>query len=844
MPVVLDDLRHAVRRLAQRPGFALLAVLTLALGLGANTAIFTLLHAVMLRPLPVTRPSELFRLGDTDNCCVNTGLQTSYSLFSTSMFRRFQEDLPEFSELAAFAPSPTTTSLRPASGPSVSIPAIFVSANYFTMLGVGPAAGRVLVPADDTPASAPVMVISHRVWVDTFSANPAVVGRSFQVGGASATLVGVAEPGFFGETVRANPAGLWLPLGQEPLLQGETAALDDQPDKDWLYAVGRVRPGADPETIGERASEVLRAWLASQSFLSNRQREQIADQHVVVTSAASGVQALRRNFGQSLALLFGMSALVLLIAAANLANLLLARADRAQAAIRAALGASAGRLVRQALSEGLVLALAGCAGALLVSIAATRAIVALAFPPATVLPVDVMPSLPVVAFSVVLAVATGMLFSAAPALATTRIDPIEALRGLAREGADAAFVPRRALVVAQVTLSLVLLAGAGLLGKSLARLESQPLGFETERRLVVRVDTPTSLSGEPDRLAAVYATMQQRLERVPGIERATYSLYSPMEGNNWSSRISIAGRPVDPAQPDGSSWNRVGPGYFETLGTRVVLGRGITAADTPGAPRVAVVNEAFARRFFEDGSPLGVRLGIGGEAHANDYEIVGVTEDVKYSNANRPTVPMIFLPAMQWVEYESESQAQVQARSSLIGAVELLVAPGSTASFEPAIRRALSEAHPDLAVTRILPMDAQVAGNFRNNRLLARLTGAYGVLALLLAALGLYGVTAYDVSRRTHELGVRMALGADRARIVTGVLRTVLVQTAVGLAIGVPLALLASRALASQLFDVEARDPVVLAGAAAVLIVTAALAAVLPARRAASVDPTRALRAQ
>jgi predicted permease len=735
------------------------------------------------------------------------------------------------------------TALRPASGPSVTVPASFVSANYFRTFGVRPAAGRVLEPADDDPASPPVMVISHRTWVETFGADPELVGQSFLINGVGVTLAGVAEQGFFGETMRADPAGVWLPLGQEPTLRGPTAALEGQPDKDWLYAIGRARPGVDASAIGERASETLRAWLASQAFLSDREREQIPDQRAVVTSAASGVQRLRGSFGQSLALLFGMSGLVLVIAAANLANLLLARADRAQAAIRAALGASAARLVRQSLSEGLVLALAGCAGALAVSMAATRAIVALAFPPASVLPVDVVPSAPVVLFSVGLAVLTGMLFAAAPAWATTRIDPIEALRGLAREGADAAFVPRRALVIAQVTLSLVLLAGAGLLGKSLARLEHQPLGFETERRLVARVDVPPTLAGAVDRLAAVYATMQQRLEQVPGIERATYSLYSPMEGNNWSSPISIGGRAADPDQPASSSWNRVGPGYFETLGTRIVLGRGITPADTPASPRVAVVNEAFVRRFFEGANPIGRRVGVGDAAQANDYEIVGVSEDVKYSNAHLPVIPMAFFPVLQLAEYESQAQGLVQARSTLIGAIALQVAPGAS-SLEPAIRQALADAQPDLAVTRLLPMDVQVAGNFRKSRLLARLATAYGMLALLLAALGLYGVTAYGVSRRTHEFGVRMALGADRGRIVRGVMRTTLAQTVVGLAIGAPLALWASRAIAAQLFDVDAHDPVVLGAAAGVLLVTAALAAVLPARRAASVNPTQALRAQ
>jgi predicted permease len=337
--------------------------------------------------------------------------------------------------------------------------------------------------------------------------------------------------------------------------------------------------------------------------------------------------------------------------------------------------------------------------------------------------------------------------------------------------------------------------------------------------------------------------MQQRLEQGPGIERATYSLYSPMEGNNWSNGVSISGRPSDPERTDSTSWNRVGPGYFETMGTRVLIGRSITAADTPASQRVAVVNTAFATKFLAGRNPLDAQLGIGDASHSGDFQVVGVVEDVKYTGADRPTRPMVFFPVMQVAQYSLPADRQVQARSTLVRAIELKVAFGRL-NLEPAIRRALAEVHPDLTVTRIVAMEDQIRGNFRTNRLLAALAGAYGGLALLLASLGLYGVTSYGVSRRLHEIGVRMALGADRGRIIRSVLRSALMQTSLGLAIGVPLAMAASGALATQLFDVNARDPIVLGLAAAALVVTAALAATLPARRAASVDPARALRTQ
>jgi predicted permease len=437
---------------------------------------------------------------------------------------------------------------------------------------------------------------------------------------------------------------------------------------------------------------------------------------------------------------------------------------------------------------------------------------------------------------------TGLVFAAAPAWAMARTDPMQALRGVAREGANVSFMPRRSLVVVQVTLSLVLLAGAGLLGKSLRQLQTQPLGFEPDERIVVRIDPP-ALGGSPDQLSAVYDGMIERLRAIPGVVRASYALYSPMEGNNWSSGIAIAGRPVDPERPDGSSWNRVGPDYFETTGTRIVRGRSITESDRPSSAHVAVVSQAFVDRFFPDQDPIGQRLGVFGPDRGNDFEIVGVSADVKYAGPSQPARPMIFFPVMQLVALSDPGAVQAQARSTLVRTVELQLAPGTgIGKVEPQVRAAFAATHPDLTATRFIPMADQVAGNFRTNRLLATLTSAYGILAFLLASLGLYGVTAYGVSRRTHEIGVRMALGADPARIIWGILRGAVLQAAVGLAIGVPLALAASSLLTSQLYNVDARDPWVFGFATLALILTAAAASILPARRAAAVNPTRALR--
>ena len=458
------------------------------------------------------------------------------------------------------------------------------------------------------------------------------------------------------------------------------------------------------------------------------------------------------------------------------------------------------------------------------------------------MPVDATPSPIVLAFTVGLAVVTGAIFTAAPAWAMSRTQPIEALHGVGRSAVSRSLVPRRSLVIVQVALSMVLLASAGLLAGSLSRLERQPLGFDPENRVVVRIEPP-ALADQPDKLGVFYQSLQDQLQRVPGVQAVTYALYSPMEGNNWSSGISIEGRPVDPARTIGSSWNRVGPRYFETIGTRLVRGRLIDERDTPAAARVAVVNSAFVRQFFENGDPIGRRLGFGGVSRSGDWQIVGVVEDVKYTTANRPVRPMIFLPAMQLVPYEDPADRNVQARSTLLRAIVIRAAPGTT-GLEASIRRALAGIDPDLTVLRYSSLAEQVAFNFRFERLMSRLTSAYGAVALALAAIGLYGVTAYGVARRTREIGVRMALGADRARIMKTVLRGPLLQTVIGLAIGLPLALLAGRALSAQLYEIGQADPIVLGGSTLVLLMSAILAAVLPARRAAGVDPTRALRAE
>jgi predicted permease len=836
-----DDLRLAARRLRQRPGFTLVVILILALGLGVNTAVFTLVHAAMLQELPVAKPHELVRLGDDDNCCVNSGLQDSYSLFSNAAYEQLRGRSPELAALTAFQAHVRPTGIRRfgAAGTD-SLPAQYVAANYFELFGVRPAAGRLLEPADDRAGAPPVFVMSHRAWAGRFASDPALVGAAFLVAGRPMTLVGVAEPRFFGDTVVPDPAAVWLPLGQEPYLRGAASILA-RPDQDWLYLIGRLAPGATRAAVAARATTELRTWLAGQPFVAERDRERIARLRVEVVSAAGGVKTLRYAFQQPLTILLAMSGLVLLIAAANIANLILARSDRQQVALQAALGATPARLVRQSLAEGLLLSTAGAAVGLLVAWFGARAIVALALPEAAYLPADLRPNAGIVAFATALALATGALFSAAPAYVMARSSPGSALHGAGRAGEHHSFVPRRSLVAVQVALSLVLLACGALLTESLRRLERQPLGFEPESRLVARIQAAPPVE-DAARMAAYYGALRERLLRVPGVRSASWGLYSPMEGNNWSSGISIAGLSPD-RDRDSSSWNRIGPGYFETLGTRVLRGRTILETDRPDSRRVAVVNEAFVRRFFPDADPIGRTVGIGGPERAGDFEIVGVTEDVKYTEAERPVRPMLFFPTLQLAPLPDGTARNVQLRSTVAGAIVLQLAPGAS-GVETELRRSLAEVDPDLALVRLVPLRTQVAANFGVNRLLARLTQGYALLALAVAALGLFGVTAHDVARRTREIGVRMALGAGQRRVLREVLAGALRHTLLGLAFGVPATLLAARALSGLLYGVSAWDARAIVLAAVVLLGSAAAAALAPARRAAAIDPARALRSE
>ena len=840
------DLRLALRRLIDAPGFSLVCIATLALGIGGNTAVFTLIDRVMLKPLPVQRPSELHRVGDTDACCVMGGLMGSFSIFSYDLYTRLRDAAPEFNHLAAFQANTRAITIgrSDAATPPETLNGAFVSGNYFQLFELAPAAGRLVQPSDDRRGAAPAAVISYRAWRDRFQGRPDVIGSAATLNGVPATIVGVAPEGFYGEMLRPNPTEIWVALSAEPLLQ-PAARLLEAKQSHWLYALGRLPQGAAIAPLEEKLTAELRHWIAGNMTLSEDERQQITQQRIRVVSAAGGVNNLRNDVSPALRLLQGLAAAVLLIACANLASLLLARgiARRTETAVRAALGASRGRLVRQWLVESLVLGCLGGFVGLLISSAAARAIVALAFHSASELPVDPNPSALVVAFAIAVSLLTGAVFGVLPAIVGSRSAPIEALRGAGRTTADRGGRLRQSLIALQVALALVLVTCAGLLTRSLQKLETQDFGFQVAGRYLVDLAPSFTMVPAPQ-VGAIYTRLRDRLRQIPGVVNVGYSLYAPMSGDNWAHLVSVDGRP--PTERLQASWNRVSPGYFDTIGTPVLRGRVFDARDRPGAPLVAVVSQTFAARFFGETDPIGRRIGqrpASGPATLV-YEIIGVVGDAKYQDGRVAPYAMYYLPFLQQTDAAREAGERSGVtldRSHYAQALELQTAAALPA-LEGEVRRALADVDQRITVRRLTAMDDQIAGAFSLERLIARLTMAFGAVALLLACLGLYGVTAYSVTRRTREIGIRMAIGATRPRVLAAILRGVFVQLGTGVALGLPAAFIAGRLLQAQLFGISGRDPIVLGGGLALLCAATVLAAWLPARRAASLDPVQALR--
>ena len=855
---MLADFRDALRQLRKAPGFTATAIITLALGIGATTAIFTLVHQVMLKSLPVTKPDELWRIGDKVRCCnwggYTQGDDGDFSLFSWEAYKNFRAHTPEFTDLAALQAGNAPLGVRRAGSKSQADTrnGEYVSGNFFITFGVKPWIGRMMTDADDQEAAPPVAVMSYRIWQEKYGSDPSVVGASYQINGHPFTVIGVAAPGFYGAKLAGwGMPDFWLPLTSELLIDGATARLK-RPNGSFLDLIGRVRPGVDPKSLEAKLKVEFHDWLASHVPDMEPGEKQLWQQQTLhLIPGGAGVAAMRDQYQDGLKLLLIAAGCVLLVACGNLANLMLARGlkDRAQTSIRMALGASRRQLVRKALVESVMLAVIGGALGIGVAYAGTRLILHLAFRvggPNNYVPIDATPSWPVLLFTLGMSVLTGIIFGIAPAWVTSHADPVEALRGAAnRSMSGRRSWMQKSLVIAQAAMSLVLLSAAALLGRSLRNLEHQNFGFETEGRYIAWIN-PILGNYKPEEMDTMFQKIDDRLRQIPGVRMVAPALYAPMTGDSWNNGVRIAGRPEPPAKEDtGSGWARVTPGFFETLGAKMAMGRPITEDDTATTRKIAVVNEAFAKRFFKNQNPIGQHFGPDKIKYSGTYEIVGVVKDMRYMTYDYkdPIRPMFWLPEAQTVQYDDPAYTSGEIWSHYLYNI-VIWAPGNPPGMEERVRKALASVDPDLVLYTVDPYSKVVSADFQQENMIATLTTLFGVLGLVLAAIGLYGVMAYMVEQRTGEIGVRMALGADRGRIVKMVLNGAFSQIGIGLALGIPAAVGAGKLMTDQLFGVKPWDPIMLTSATLLLALTAMLASLIPARRAASVEPMVALRSE
>ena len=849
LTTLTQDISYAIRQLRKTPGFTVTAVLTLALGIGANAAIFTLVNAVLLKSLPVVDPATLVRFGDYNDCCVGGGTRDdgNYSLFPTATYNYIKKNAPEFQELAAiqagFTGRPVVIRRDHTQETARSVMGEFVSGNYFRTFGLQPAAGRLFTDADDVTGAPMVAVMSYETWQQHYAGDPSVIGSTFWVNTKPVTIAGIAPKGYFGDRLASTPPDFYIPIESMPVI-ANVAYVDNPNGNRWLYIVGRLKPGvAMTPALQEKMSALMRqAFAQTSTFSSEQAKKLLAKSHVVLTPGGAGITDMQDAYKTNLQLLMWISGLVLLIACANIANLLLVRGmtRRAEMSIRTALGAARTRIVRQLLTESIVLAVISGAAGLIVAYAGTRMLLAMAFPGAKNVPIEASPSGMVLAFAFGLSLLTGIIFGVAPAWITASVNPADALRTGSRTTATGASLLQRGLVVLQAALSLVLLVGAGMFIRSLNKLQHVDLKLDSTNRYIVQHQPRRAAGYSGMQLEPLYRTIEARFHAIPGVKNVGLSTYTPMEDNNWGESVQIQGQPDIHA---GASDVMVTPEYFDSVGTRVIMGRGIGIQDTPTAPKVAVVNDFFVKTFFKPGeNPIGHHFGLPGPVSSADYEIVGVVENTVYSDVRWPHHEMYFVPILHW---SPGRKSPIDTDESLYAGTIVIQTDRPMNNMQSLARQTLTAINPNLTVVKFQTFDEQIADRFTQDRMIAQLMTLFSILALLLATLGLYGVTAYTVARRTSEIGIRMALGANRSSVVGMIMRGAMLQTAIGLAvIGIPVAWFCVRYIQSQLYETKGMDFTVLAIAALTLAAAAAAAGLIPAHRAASTNPSQALRTE
>ena len=735
MRVLLQDLGYAFRQLRKTPGFTVTVLLTLALGIGANSAIFTLVNAILLHNLPVTDPKTLIRIGDKDDCCVNGGWNDNgdYSLFATDTYYMFKKSLPEFEELAAmesgYAWRPITVRRAGPQTVAKSVMGTFVSGNYFRVFGLSPAAGRLFVDADDQKGAPITAVMSYDAWQQDYAGDPSVVGSAFYINTKPATIIGVAPKGFYGDRIDTNPPKYFLPMNSMDEVIGAPYFTD--PDTQWAYIIGRVKPGTSLPALQAKASALLKQQFAPlKTFTDQRAKKVLPRTHVVLTPGGGGIQNMQDGYKDHLKLLQWIAALVLLVACANIANLLLVRgmSRRAELSIRSALGAQRSRIVRQLLTESVLLSGMGGLLGLAVSYLGAHALLALAFPNQHNMPVTASPSPLVIGFAFALSLVTGILFGLAPALMAARTQPAEALRSNARTTAHGASFLQRALVVLQAALSLVLLVAAGLFAQSLNKAENVDMKLDATNRYIAHIN-PQAAGYKNTEVEPLYQTIVDRFHAIPGVLKVGLATYTPMEENNWGSGVKVQG---EPDLNKGASWVKGTPEYFDSVGTHVVMGRGFTSQDTLNAPPVAVVNQEFVKQFFGKRNPIGHRFGFSGPGQAGmdgAHEIVGVVEDTTYTSVYWKNHAMYFLPLTQRAGSANDPDNPLEKDQSMYAGALVIQTAHPIPGFEKIVGDTLASINPNLTIVKFQTFQQQIDDRFIEERLIARLTSLFGLLA-------------------------------------------------------------------------------------------------------------------
>ena len=828
----LNDLRYGLRVLLKKPGFTAIAVLSLALGIGANTAIFSLIDAVMIKSLPVEKPEELVLFGKGEDMGMTNGFpDRSWELFSYPFYRQAQQRNDVFSGVASLLSIHWTVhGFVNGSSDIEQMQVQLVSGTYFTVLGVNAGLGRVLTDADDqTQGGHPVAVVSHAWWEQRFGSDPSAIGKTIKIDDTTYSIVGVAPKEFFGTTVGSVP-DLWVPLAMEKQLPPAHWDGRNNEKAQSLHVLGRLKTGVTPEQADAAINLLFKQALQARAGAQpDAERVQdIQNAKIELTPLSKGLSTLRAQFSLSLKVLMGVVALVLLIASANVANLLLAHgaARQREFAVRMAVGAGRLRLVRQLFTESALLAMLGGIAGVAFAWWGSRLLLLMASDGPEALPLNVTPNLRVLAFTLGVSALCAVVFGTAPALRAARVEPNTSLKG--GKTLSALRNPLgKAFVVAQVALSLLLLVGAGLFTRTLIKLQSIPTGFNQENAILFRMDTSaTGYKSEDPKLPALLSEVENKVKAIPGVQSAAFAFLIFNQGF-WTS-------PAYTREPNSVGDNNrsvrhniVGADFFAAMGIPLVNGRGFGPQDTKSAQRVAVISESMARRFFPNGSPLGKRFGIDGPESTEKIEVVGVVKDAKYGGLTEQFRPMAYYPHSQL----GDSFGNFVVRFS-----------GPASSVVPQIRQTIKQIDRNLPIDEVVTLSDHVGRSLVQQKLVARLASFFGLLALLLACVGLYGVLSYGVARRTNEIGIRMALGARGRSVLWLVLREALLLVFIGLVVGVVASLALTRTAESLLYELKPNDPLTITLATLLLTGVAAFASYLPARRAAKVDPMVALR--